>query len=481
MPWRPVTRDQAWLFPPTLDDLLPQDHPARFVLSFVDALPPDLQTAFETAAPALPLGAPAYQPKVLLCAWIYGFMTRTRSSRRLETACRDQIPLLWLTGWQHPDHNTLWRFYKTHREQLHLLLKQTVKVAVRLGLVDWAVQAIDGTKIAGNAAKARSLDPAYLCRLLERTEAAIADLEAQNQGADGAQPPRLPGAWCDAQVLRERLREALAESEADGRPVNLTDADTRLMKGRQGTVAGYNAQAAVAPMVAKAGGGLLITAALVTQAANDQGLLLPVAQEAAAMTGGTPGLTLADAGYLSGPSLTACAEAGLPVVIADGHLHPDKPYHKDRFTYDATTDSYTCPEGQVIPFSYEKHKRGEAPARVYQAGIATCGRCPAFGRCTKNGVQGRRIERTAHDEALHAHHAWMQTPAAQAAYRLRKQLVEPAFGILKECMDARRFLLRGLANVRCEWAFLATAFNLRTLRRVWARSGGRQWGALMAA
>ena len=107
MPLRPLNREQAWLLPPTLGELIPNDHPARFVAEFVDALDHAAWVELGIGPEGEPLGAPAYHPRALLSVWLYGFMTGIRSSRKLEAACRDQISYLWLTGWQHPDHNTL--------------------------------------------------------------------------------------------------------------------------------------------------------------------------------------------------------------------------------------------------------------------------------------------------------------------------------------------------------------------------------------
>ena len=129
-----------------------------------------------------PLGAPAYHPRALLCMWIYGFMTNVHSCRKLESACRDQIPYLWLTGWQHPDHNTLWRFYQRHRQGMRDLLKRTVRTAVAMELVDLAVQAVDGTKVAANASGDRSYTRDQLERMLDCVEKVIEELEAQNEG-----------------------------------------------------------------------------------------------------------------------------------------------------------------------------------------------------------------------------------------------------------------------------------------------------------
>lgn len=465
MPWRQWTRDQAWLLPGSLDDLLPANHPVRFVADFLDALPEEAQQRFGLHATGPRHGLPAYHPWLLLAVWVYGFMTGVRSSRALEAACRDQVPFLWLTGRQYPDHNTLWRFYKAHRAHMRLLLMRTVQVSARQGLVDWALQAVDGTKIAANAARERTLDAAALRALLARSEAAIADLEAQNQGGDDDGPPALPPALANAQERRARLKAALATSEAETRPVNLTDPDARLLLGRQGKLAGYNAQAVAVPLAPEAGGGLLVTAAVVTQAGNDQGQLLPMVHEAAAISGRPTGITAADAGYLSGATLAACAAAGVTVVMPDSHHYPPGAYRKHQFHYHAALDQYTCPAGAVLRFRYTKHKRGEGPVRVYQALGAVCRGCPAYGRCTTSQA-GRRLERTEHEDRLQAHHTWMQAPEAQAALARRQQLIEPAFGILKERLGARRFLLRGLRHVQHEWLLLAAAFNLRTLARV---------------
>ena len=213
------------------------DHPARFAAAFVGTLDRASWSEMEIAIDGDPLGAPAYDPRAVLCVWVYGFMTGVRSSRKLEAACRDQIPYLWLTGWQHPDHNTLWKFYQAHREQMRKLFKHTVRVAVKAGLVDLAVQAVDGTKVKGNAAKERTYDQANLEKLLERTEEAIKDLEAQNQGGTDPAPARLPQQLAAAKALQEQVAAALEAVTAEDGPKqrNLTDPDAQLMKGRQGS------------------------------------------------------------------------------------------------------------------------------------------------------------------------------------------------------------------------------------------------------
>lgn len=481
-----MSREQAWLLPPSLDDLIPMTHPARFVAEFVDSLGDEEWGSMGVELEDPLEGAPAYHPRALLSVWVYGFMTGVRSCRKLEGACRDQVPYLWLTGWQHPDHNTLWRFYRQHRQGMRRLLKKTVRTAVVMGLVDLAVQAVDGTKIAANASKHRTYDAKELVSLLKRTEAAIAQLETQNEGGEDPPPPQLPQELAEARALRERVRGAIRQLEAEGEQgrINLTDRDAKLMKTRQGFVAGYNAQAMVSPLDSKRAGGtgLLITAAEVVTDAEDHGQLVPMMEAAKETRGVAAAVTLADAGYHSGANLQACADRGGVVVMPEsGQESLTSPYHKQHFTYDAALHSYTCPRGQVLSFKGIKRRRGELPVRVYQGNGVVCRSCPAFGKCTTNR-QGRVIETGLYEDVLREHRTWMATQEATELYRQRRTLPEPTFGILKEQQGARHFLLRGGVNVAHEWALLASSFNLRTLWKAWANQGApRAWWAVAVA
>ena len=342
-----------------------------------------------------------------------------RSARRLETAGREQLALQWLSGYQQPDHNTLWRFYRQHRHQLRGLLRHTVQIAARLGLVDWALQAVDGTKVAGSAAASRTYDARQLERLLERTERAIADLEAQNEAGDEPAAPRLPAELAEAKRLRAEVRaarQALAASER--RHVNLTDPDARLLRAAGGYLTGYNAQAMAVTVRYEAGaagpleaavseghdgdagggehigdeesenrsskgeaeggeageaggaegartrsGGLLITAADVTQDPTDQAQLLPMIEAAAQSGGPAAGLTLADAGYFSAANLAACAARATPVAIPEARCPTAHPFHHSRFAYDPGADCYQCPEGRLLSFQRLKHRRKRASVR----------------------------------------------------------------------------------------------------------------------
>jgi transposase len=472
MPYRGRRQALVWLMPPSLDEWLPDDHAARFVADVLATMSDAEWEAFGVDLEGEALGAPAYHPEVQLSVWLYGFMTGVRSTRKLEAACRDQVPYLWLTGNQRPDHNTLWRFYERHEPRMKELFRRSVRAAARTGCVDLALQAVDGTKVAGNAAKEQTFDEAGLQLLLERTEAAIADLEAQNRTHGDPAPPRLPKELVTAEVRRARIAAALAEVRSGkGGRLNLTDPDARLMKTRGGFVAGYNAQVMVSPVAMGTGepGGLLITAVDVVTEPDDHEQLLPMMVQAAETTGKAAALTLADGGYHSGPNLSGCETQGQTVLMPEAHRPEvlEDPYHKDRFVYDAESDTYTCPEGQILRFNHIKRRTDRPEVRNYRAPATACRMCPAFGTCTRDWRQGRSLKIGAHDAVLQRHRERMATAEAQAAYQRRKELPEPVFGILKEQLGLRRFLRRGRHKVRGELLLLAAAFNLRTLYRLW--------------
>ena len=479
MPVRPISRDQMWLLPPSLDELISPEHPARFVAEFVDALDRSDWCELGVELDGGALGAPSYHPRGLLSVWLYGFMTGVRSCRKLEMACRDQLPYLWLTGRQYPDHNTLWRFYKSHRESMRRLFERTVRMAVRMNMVDLALQAVDGTKVGANASRERTYDEQGLRRLLKRLEGVVKELESQNEAGEDVASAQLPQELTNTDALREQVREAMEElsDQEDKDRINLTDKDARLMKTPGGFISGYNAQAMVSAVDGDDDrGGMLITAAEVVEDEDDHGQLVPMVEQSEEVSGSRSELTLADAGYHSGSNVEALLGRGQKVVMPETQRRALRgQYHKDRFIYDARTDSYMCPQGEVLPFRRSKLTR-DVPMRVYRASGAVCRGCPAFGVCTIDSRHGRALEIGPHEAALRSHRMWMSTDEAKAVYKRRKQLVEPVFGILKEQQGARRFLLRGLANVKAEWVMLTTAFNLRTLWRIWRdRSPGQGW------
>jgi transposase len=468
MPERSDTRAQLFLLPPSLDDYVGPDDPVRYVAAFVEQLS-DQDWRDLGVEPAQAFGAPRYAPGVLLRVWLSGFVLGIRSARGLERGCRQRFDLCWAAAGQQPDHNTLWRFYQRSRGQMRQLLHRTIRTAVAIGLIDLAVQAVDGTKVLADANPDAGMSAEQLVLLAEQVEQAIADLEAQNQG-DGPPPPELPPELQDARVLRDRIaavqqRQAAVDADEPAPTLNRTDPQARTMKTRQGLRLAYNAQLVVTPTVAAVGGGAgrIVLAAAVTVQANDVGLLAPMAQ-AARVAGQPIPMTLADAGYSSGASLLAADAAGVPVIApVQRQRQQHEPYAKERFHYDPDADVYRCPEEQVLT-RRGRTRVGGVPAVRYRADAQVCAACPVRPLCTRS-PDGRQLKITDHDARLRQQQAVMATETARRASAQRKGLIEPVFGILKDRMGARRTLLRGRGKVEAEWVLTATAFNLRTLAR----------------
>jgi hypothetical protein len=246
------------------------------------------------------------------------------------------------------------------------------------------------------------------------------------------------------------------------------------MKSRQGIIAGYNLEAAVSPLKVSESEktGMIITAMEVVQDPADCNQLIPMIDQAKENTGQQSNISLADAGFHSGSNLRDCEERQQVVVMPESQDKAlQKPYHKDNFIFDSNTDSYLCPGGQILRFIRMKLVRN-TNMRIYRGHCAICRQCPAFGTCTKNKHHGRELQIGEYEAELRRHRVWMKTAEAKKAYKPRKELIEPTFGLIKEQMGIRSFLLRGLTNVRAEGCFIATAFNLRTLYGVW-----KVWGS----
>jgi hypothetical protein len=402
-------------------------------------------------------------------------MDGRRSSRSLERACVTDIAYRWLSGNQQPDHNTLARFYQAHRETMRALFRQTVRIAVTSGLVDWAVQAVDGTKVLANASPDRSLTATQLATLMQETERAIAALEDQQTADDDAGPPAMPPALVDARQRRERIRAAQAAlaAEATRTKQNLTDPDASIMKTRRGKLPAYNAQAVVAQVAASlpdAGGRLIVATELITSP-TDQGQLPAVVDALVATAGRTAEVLVADAGYHDSASLVGCAARGVTIVMPEPHRHSPAlttsgRFPQARFAYDAETDTFTCPAGQSLTYRGDTTSHG-TPERRYRAPVAQCRGCPLRRQCLGRSEESRLLRVPPGIAAMLAHRRWMATAEARAISAQRSRLIEPVFGTLKERFGIRRFLRRGLATVQSEWALTAAAFNLHTLWRCW--------------
>lgn len=464
-----VDRHQAVLLPDVLDDYVGAENPVRVIDAFVDGLAlADL--GFDRARPA-ETGRPGYDPRALLKLYLYGYLHRVRSSRRLERETRCNVEVMWLVGRLTPDFKTISDFRAHHAAALPNVFRAFTVVCRQLDLYGAELVGIDGTKLRAVNAKARSFSPPELRRHLRRIDAKVkaylAELDVRDRAETGAEPPAAEPLRAKLARLEERRADyqaLLTTMETTGaRQVTLTDPESRRMKTGGTTQVCYNAQIAVDAKHH------LVAAEAVTNAETDVHQLSPMALAAHEALGAPAGLTVAaDAGYHTGPEVVACVAAGLvPEVPA-----PSPPrraaggtgFAKAEFTYLPADDAYRCPAGHVLPFRFATTEDAQEQRYYYDA--AACAACPLRARCTGSAdpTQGRRIKRWAQEAVLEAMAARLR--ADPTAVVRRKSLVEHPFGTIKRSDDAAYFLVRGLTKVRGEFSLMTLAYNLRRALRV---------------
>ena len=454
---------QMWMFPPSLDDLLEKDHPARFIREFVDAL--DLQELGFRMRKGEE-GRPNYAVDLLLKVWLYGYLERIRSSRRLERACRQHVALMWLTGRNSPDHNSLWRFWRDNKLAVKEVFRQTVQVAMKAGLVDMVLHAVDGTKITARASTDKTWNRRHLERRLARLERsldeAMAEVEAAEQEESGEY--RLPEELAEKEKLRETIWEKLAQLKAEGREhMHPGEPDAQMMKNHEGTRLGYNAQVVVD---SKAG---VIVAGEVTTDQNDKRQLVPMLETVEKEVGKVAGETVADAGYFSGEQLDKAQQAEFPVLVNLDEVRKAEenggPYHSSKFTYDREGDCFLCPRGQKL----EYERAGRRQDRSYETKRYRCHsgeECPVRWECSKD-KRGRGVEWNPYTGAILRQKEKQKDRTKAGLLRRRMGIVEPAFARVKHWLEFRRWTMGGLAQVRAQWLFVCALANLSRMYPYW--------------
>jgi transposase len=443
--FRIVDRETGFLLPPSVDEWLPARHLARFVVEVIEGL--DLRAMSGRYRGS---GSASYHPKVLLGLLVYGYATGVFSSRKLERATYDSVAFRFIAANDHPDHDTLAAFRRRFLGQIEGLFVQVLLLAREMGVLKMGTVALDGTKIHANASRHSALSYEHAGKIEAQLKAEVADLMAKAEAADQADLPdglsipdelarrderlrKLAAARARIEArAQERHAREQAEHEAKlaarqekekrtgkkpgGKPpsppasdpsptdqINLTDADSRIMPVAGGGFEQcYNAQAVVAA------GSLLVVAAEVVQAPNDKQQLEPMLDKLSALPDAVarPDQVLADSGYFSRANVERCGTAGIAPLIAIGR------------------QSHYPPLGERL---------AEAP--------------PPPDHPTP-------VEAMVHRLA---------TPDGKRLYALRKQTVEPVFGIIKSVLGFRQFSMRGLDKVRGEWSLVTLAWNLKRL------------------
>ncbi len=461
---RGVDYSKQWLFPPSLEDLLPPDHQARMVREFVEAQ--DLEKlGFKKRENQM--GRPYYGVDLLLKVWLYGYVTGNRSTRQMERACMDQIGMLWLTGLQSPDHTTLWRFWSENRTGLRGLFKQLLEVAMSMKLVGLWMHALDGTKILSQASDEKAWFRTTLEKRKRLLDEAIEEIMKQTAneppGEDG-EGCRLPAELADRQELREKIQEQLRQLDQQGRDhLQPKDPDARVMKSRKEKKFAYNAQ-----VVVDADSKLIVAADVVTDE-SDNYQLTPMIDQVKVNLGKTAEENATDAGYFATTELAKAEDKGYAVLMnlpESVDAGEEKPYHASHFVYDSKNDQCICPRGEVLKFSSTKVKQKSRPYIVRTYRCQSYETCPVRWQCSSN-KKGRVVQIHPHHDALVRQRQKQRDETMRALLRRRGATVESVFGWVKETLKVRRWTVRGLEKVQTQWILLCTAMNFRRLYHHW--------------
>jgi transposase len=452
-------RSQSALFPERLEDWIAEDNPVRAVDAFVEEL--DLaQLGFERAEPA-DTGRPAYHPGDLLKIYIYGYLNRIPSSRRLEREAQRNVELMWLTGRLVPDFKTIADFRRANGEAIRKVCREFVELSRQLGLFDDAVVAIDGSKFKAVNNRDKNFTPHKLKARMQQLEESIARYLNDLDRAD-REPASVPAARVSQlkekiatvkQQVRKLRRIEQQLQEAPDQQVSLTDADARSMatSGRGTGIVGYNVQAAVDTEHH------IIVAHEVTNVGHDRSQLTAMSKLARDAIGEQQLTVLADRGYFDGEEILKCSEERITTLVPKpitSNSRADGRFDKRDFIYISERDEYRCPAGERAIWRMTTVENGRKMHRYWPS---ACPRCPIKSRCTPSDF--RRIARWEHEQVLDdMQHRLDRTPQAS---RLRRQTVEHPFGTLKAWMGSTHFLTKTLPRVRTEMSLQVLAYNLK--------------------
>jgi len=458
-------RGQSTLFPECLEDWIHEDNPVRVIDVFIEEL--DLAELGFDGVDAEATGRPSYHPSVLLKLYVYGYLNRVQSSRRLEREALRNIEVMWLTGRLAPDHKTIADFRKDNGRAVRRVCARFVALCRTMGLLTEANVAIDGSKFKAVNNRDKNFTRAKMERRMAQIEESVARYLQQLDTADRQEPSEA----LKAKVGRlkdkiEKLREDMERLRAiearmlatPDQQISLTDPDARSMatSGRGSGVVGYNVQVAV-----EAKHHLIITHQ-VTNVGTDRSQLSSVAKEAKTALGADTLDAVADRGYFNGEEILACDEAGITVTLPKPMTSNSKAegrFGKQDFRYVAAEDVYICPAGERLAYHYTNEEKGLVLHRYW---TNACQRCVIKHSCT-TGKQ-RRITRWEHEHVLEA--VQRRLDEHPEKMRQRRETVEHPFGTIKDRMGATHFLMKTLPRVSAEMALHVLAYNLTRVMNI---------------
>jgi transposase len=460
-----VDRGQSTLFPQYLEDWICEDNPVRAVDIFVDGL--DLaEHGFSGIEPEA-TGRPSYHPSVLLKLYIYGYLNRVQSSRRLEREAGRNVEAMWLTGRLAPDHKTIADFRKDNGPAIRKVCAQFVALCRELGLLMSASVAIDGSKFKAVNNRDKNFTRAKMERRLAQIEESVARYLSQLDTADRQEPSealaakvahlkeKLVKLASELQRLKAIEKEMLASPDQQ---ISLTDPDSRSMatSGRGSGVVGYNVQIAVDTQHH------LIVTHEVTNTGSDRSQLANMASQAKEVLHADRLDVVADRGYFNGTEILACGQADITVTLPKpmtSGAKADGRFGKQDFVYLPTEDVYRCPAGEKLTYRFTGEEAGKMLRHYW---TTACPTCPLKSQCTPASL--RRVARWEHEHVLEA--VQQRLDENPQAMRQRRETAEHPFATLKMRMGATHFLMKRLPKVATEMALHVLAYNLTRVMNI---------------
>src|SRR6476661_4982539 len=458
-------RGQGTLFPECLEDWIEENNPVQVIDVFVDEL--DLaELGFAGVAPEL-TGRPSSHPSVLLTLYIYGYLHRVQSSRRLEREAGRNVEVMWLTGRLVPDHKTIADFRKDNGQAIRKVCARFIMLCRALGLFGEVSVAIDGSKFKAVNNRDKNFTRAKMERRMAQIEESVARYLRQLDSADRQEPS-------EARTTKTtRLKERIAKLKEEmqrlhglkarmvARPdqqISLTDPDSRSMatSGRGSGIVGYNVQVAV-----DTEHHLIITHE-VTNVGNDRSQLSPVAKRAKATLEVENLDAVAERGYFDSEEILACEEAGITVTLPKpmtSGINVRGRFGKQDFRYVAEQDVYICPAGKRLAYHYTNEEHGLVLRRYW---TNACQSCAIKHSCTTG--KERRITRWEHEHVLEAVQRRLDEHTEKM--RQRRETVEHPFGTIKARMGATHFLIKSHATAATEMALHVLAYNLTRVMNI---------------
>lgn len=455
------SRDQILLFPEAIDEYITENNPVRFIDAYVDSL--DLEgLGFTKALPAA-TGRPPYQPRDLLKLYIYGYLNRTRTTRRLEAECHRNVEVMWLLRKLRPDFKTIADFRKDNCRAFKKVFREFVLLCRKLDLFGKELVAIDGSKFKAQNNKDRNFTDTNLAKRIKEIDERLEKYLSQLDEGDKEEANTVTADVKELQAKIEYFTQKRGEYKAMRRhmektgetQVSLTDPDSRCFPKKFKVDVGFNVQTAVDSKHS------LIADQDVTNAVTDIEQLSRMAKGAQDALGVETLAVVADAGYCNAKEIKYCERYGIDAYTPRIPTSVNRKrglYSKDMFRYDAEKNCYWCPAGQAVTYRFDYFdKWRDKTRRVHAYECSVCGDCQQKIKCTR--AIRRRIQRVAEDDAIDRMNERMKEHPE--IMEKRKQIVEHPFGTIKFWSDQRHFLMRGLENVRGEFSLTSLAYNIK--------------------